>query len=237
MESKATEPRAQRECDRPPIRGRRGRRSGRRALSGRPAGDSMNAMSKDPEASAPAQQSSIRIGVRLRSARMARELTLDDVAKRAGVSKGFLSQLERDATAASVATLNRICNALEIRIGALFGETQAYVAREGERQQVSFGGEGVSDYVLSSMHDRRLAVVESRLEPLASFGEELYVSESQVVFAYVLKGSAELLFEQSKIRLSAGDAVQFAGAEPHTWRNPSSRRSAVLLFVNCPSDL
>ena len=49
--------------------------------------------------------------------------------------------------------------------------------------------------------------------------------------------SAELLFERSKIPLSTGDAVQFAGAEPHTWRNPSSRRGAVLLFVNCPSDL
>ena len=197
----------------------------------------MDPMQKEQSSGAPAPAGGIRIGARLRSARMARELTLDDVAKRAGVSKGFLSQLERDGTAASVATLNRICDALEIRIGALFGETQAYVARAGERRQVSFGGEGASDYVLSSMHDRRLAVVESHLEPLASFGEELYVSESQVVFAYVLKGSAELLFERSKIPLSTGDAVQFAGAEPHTWRNPSSRRSAVLLFVNCPSDL
>jgi transcriptional regulator with XRE-family HTH domain len=178
-----------------------------------------------------------KIGSRLRSARLARELTLEEVAKRAGVSKGFLSQLERNATAASVATLNRICDALDIRLGGLFSETQAFVLREGERRQVSFGGQGVSDYVLSAMHDRRLACVESHLEPLASYGEELYVSESDVVFAYILKGSAELLFEQSKIKLSAGDTVQFAGGEPHTWRNPSSRREAVILFVNIPSDL
>ena len=195
-------------------------------------------MSKDSAAARPqAQNASIRIGARLRSARTARELTLEEVAKRAGVSKGFLSQLERDATAASVATLNRICEALDIRLGELFAETQAYVVRSGERGPVSFGGQGVSDSVLSPLHDRRLAVVESRLEPRASFGEELYVTESQIVFAYVLKGSAELLFAQSKIRLSAGDVVQLAGAEPHTWRNPSSRRAAVVLFVNCPSDL
>jgi transcriptional regulator with XRE-family HTH domain len=197
----------------------------------------MPPMPKDPVSGAPASAGGIRIGARLRSARMARELTLEEIARRAGVSKGFLSQLERDSASASVATLNRICEALELRMGELFSETQAYVARAGERRQVSFGGKGVTDSILSSMHDRRLAVVESHLEPLADFGEELYVSESQVVFAYVLKGSAELLFEQSRIRLSAGDAVQFAGAEPHTWRNPSSRRVAVLLFVNCPSDL
>jgi transcriptional regulator with XRE-family HTH domain len=218
---------------------RRGRRrAGQPPFNDPDPDDSILGMPGNARDAAPqTQQDTIKIGARLRSARMARELTLEEVAKRAGVSKGFLSQLERDATAASVATLNRICGALEIRLGSLFEETQAYVVRAGERRQVSFGGKGVSDYVLSSMHDRRLAVVESHLEPQATYGDELYVSESQIVFACLLKGSAELLFEQSRIRLSAGDAVQFAGGEPHTWRNPSSRRGAVILFVNIPSDL
>ncbi len=198
----------------------------------------MAAMVSDPSKPRTSeQQGSVKIGARLRSARMARELKLEQVAKSAGITKGFLSQLERDATAASVATLNRICGALQIRLGDLFDEMQAHVVRVGERRQVTFGGEGVADYVLSPFHDRRLAVVESHMDPGASHGDELYVSESQVVFAYVVKGSAELVFEHSKIKLSAGDAVQFAGREPHTWRNPSSRRGAVILFTNSPSDL
>lgn len=211
-----------------------GNRRGRRAYNGWETDDSLDPMVKG---GADSNTAGIKIGPRLRSARMAQELTLEEVAKRAGVSKGFLSQLERDATAASVATLNRICSALDIRLGSLFGETQAYVVRVGERRQISLGGQGVTDYILSAMHDRRLAIVESHLEPLANYGDELYVTESQVVFAYVLKGTAELLFEQSRIKLSTGDVVQFAGGEPHTWRNPSARRDAVVLFVNVPSDL
>ena len=61
----------------------------------------------------------VRVGERLRAARRSRGLTISEVAERAGVTAGFISQLERDLTSASLSSLYRICTALEIDLEAL----------------------------------------------------------------------------------------------------------------------
>ena len=61
-----------------------------------------------------------RIGARLKAARQSKRLTLDDLAEACGVTKGYLSKLERDHVNASVATLIKVCAVLEIPVGSLF---------------------------------------------------------------------------------------------------------------------
>ena len=61
-----------------------------------------------------------RIGAQLKAARLAQRLTLAEVALRSGLTKGFLSKLERDQTTASVASLMRLCETLAISVGSLF---------------------------------------------------------------------------------------------------------------------
>ncbi len=52
-----------------------------------------------------------------------KSISLPDLAEKAGVSKGFLSQLENDDTAnPSLETLNKIAKALNITLGELLGE-------------------------------------------------------------------------------------------------------------------
>ena len=64
------------------------------------------------------------IGAKLRSTRMAQGLTLAQVAESSGLSKGFLSRLERDETSPSVATLVQLCQVLSLPVGALFEEPE-----------------------------------------------------------------------------------------------------------------
>ena len=49
-----------------------------------------------------------------------RNLTLQEVAAGAGLSKGFLSQFERGGAAASIGSLVRICSVLGIKLSSLF---------------------------------------------------------------------------------------------------------------------
>ena len=63
--------------------------------------------------SASEQQSAVagdgsRIGAQLKGARLAQRMTLAEVALRSGLTKGFLSKLERDQATASVASLMRL---------------------------------------------------------------------------------------------------------------------------------
>ncbi len=53
-----------------------------------------------------------RIGAQLRAARLAARMSMAEVAEQAGLTKGFVSKLERDLANVSVASLIRLCDAL-----------------------------------------------------------------------------------------------------------------------------
>lgn len=59
------------------------------------------------------------IGTNIRFAREERGLSQEAFAKRAGVSRGFLSDIERGARAVSVETLLRVCKAAKLTANAV----------------------------------------------------------------------------------------------------------------------
>ena len=64
----------------------------------------------------------LRLGARIRALRQTRRLTLRAVSERAGVTESFLSQVERDVTSPSIATVGRIARALDLSIAQLFAD-------------------------------------------------------------------------------------------------------------------
>ena len=63
------------------------------------------------------------IGAKLKELRILKGLTQEELADRAELSKGFISQLERDLTSPSIATLMDILQCLGTTIGEFFNET------------------------------------------------------------------------------------------------------------------
>ena len=70
-----------------------------------------------------------RIGAQLRAARLAARMTMAEVAEQAGLTKGFVSKLERDLANVSVASLIRLCDALGVSVGSLFQTPKGEVVR------------------------------------------------------------------------------------------------------------
>jgi len=64
----------------------------------------------------------ITIGRRIREVRKQRELTLKQMGRRTNLSVSLLSQIERAESSASVSSLYKIANALDVRIVELFGD-------------------------------------------------------------------------------------------------------------------
>ena len=91
---------------------------------------------------APVSQN-VQIGSRLRAARLARGLTLKSIARKANLTQGFVSKLERDLVSPSVASLVAICDAVGLRVGELFEPPVARVVRAGKGAPINFGGQGV----------------------------------------------------------------------------------------------
>lgn len=186
-----------------------------------------------PVSAEPGQRA--RIGARLRAARVRQGLTLDNVAGAAGVTKSFLSRLERDETSPSVATLQVICEVLSLPMGALFEAPQYDVVRAGEAPSILLVGEGVDERLLTPRGQPQVQVVRSRVEPGGSGGEELYTLDCDVEVLHVLEGRLAVTMADTTVELASGDTLTFAGREPHTWRNLDPDRGAELLWIISPA--
>jgi transcriptional regulator with XRE-family HTH domain len=175
------------------------------------------------------------VGSRLRAARQAAGLTLAAVAERAGLTKGFLSRLERDEVSPSVATLVTVCGILGITVGRLFESPKTSLVRAGEAPPINFGGHGMREVLLTAGDQRNLQVIRSRVEPGGSGGEELYSLACEVEFVHVLSGSMRLLLPGEVVDLHAGDAFTMPGTTPHSWLNPSPDTTCEVLWVLTPA--
>lgn len=176
------------------------------------------------------------LGDRLRKAREARRLTLDDVAESARLTKGYLSKVERNQATPSVAVLVRICEALGFSLGQLFDpQIGRDIIRRDQREPIHFGGVGLHESLLSPTHERRVQVIHSTLEPSGGSGNELYTLPCDVEFAYVIQGKIELTLGNRTEILNAGDAMTFSADEGHSFANPDPLHPAEMLWVLSPA--
>jgi transcriptional regulator with XRE-family HTH domain len=175
-----------------------------------------------------------RIGARLRDARRRRDLTLAELAARTGLTKGFLSQVERDQTSPSVGSLVRLCDALGITAGHLLDGSPGPVVRAAERAPVRFGGEDVAEFRLTPAGEERLLVLQSDVAPGGGSGDEPYGLATSAEFVHVLSGVLDVEVAGTRHRLAAGDSLTFDAPAPHRWINPSAVLPARVLWVLVP---
>lgn len=176
------------------------------------------------------------LGSRLRILRETRALSLAELARSSGLTKGYLSKVEREIATPSTATLLVLCEALGISLGELFESTPHHdVIRASERVAISLGGEGILESLISPSGERRLQVLHSIIQPGGGSGPDLYSLPSEVEFAFVLSGSISLTVEGVVHRLRKGDSITFSSQVPHSFRNDHPSREATVLWVFSPA--
>ncbi|WP_435742082.1 cupin domain-containing protein [Nocardioides sp. SYSU DS0663] len=176
-----------------------------------------------------------RLGARLRAARKAHGYTLDQLASAAGLTKGFLSRVERDETSLSVASLITLCEVMSINPGSLFDAPDVAVVRHDSAPAINLGGTGVDERLMTPRGQARVQLVHTSAEPGATGGSDLYTINCDVEVVYVLKGTVDIVFADRRERLAAGDALTMRGGEPHTWENPSRSRPAEIVWALSPA--
>ena len=183
----------------------------------------------------PTSNGSVRIGDRLRAARQDGGLTLEKVAEATGLTKSFLSRLERDEVSPSVASLVSVCEVLGIRVGELFESPQTQLVRAAEGRRINFGGRKVREFLLTPGTQSHLQVIHSTIEPSGHGGDELYTLDCDVEFVYVIRGELTVTLSNETVRLSTGDAFTFPGREPHTWGNGRKDAECEILWALAPA--
>ncbi|AIA56754.1 helix-turn-helix domain-containing protein [Acidithiobacillus caldus] len=176
------------------------------------------------------------IGSVIRELRARQGLTIADVAKLTGISKGMLSKIENAQTAMSLDTLSRLSKALGVSLSALFRnydvpEGSAQLVKKGEGMEVVRRGtrRGHTYHLLA--YDQG---PEKRFEPfLISMDDAAEVfptfQHPGTEFIYMLEGIIEYRHGNYTYRLEPGDALTFRGDVPH---GPESLLQLPILFLS-----
>jgi transcriptional regulator with XRE-family HTH domain len=176
-----------------------------------------------------------RIGAQLRAVRLAARKSMAEVADQAGLTKGFLSKLERDLASVSVASLMRLCEALDISVGSLFSAPKGEVVRAGQYPPINFGGTGIREFLLTPSGEKRVQAILSEIEPGGGSGDEAYALPADVEFMFMLAGQVRIVVAGEELMLRAGDAFTFASGIGHSFGVPADAGQATVLWVISPA--
>lgn len=178
------------------------------------------------------------LGVTIRRLRESRQLSLKEVAARSGLTQSFLSQVERNLTSPSVASLRRVAQAFGVPLTELFQGPvipENRVVRRAERRQLIHPSRQWRDYLLTPSLTGKLQVILSVIEPGGGSGEEPYAHDSDEECVVILRGRLEFWVGPDRYVLEEGDSIVFESRTPHRNRNPGPERAEVLWITTPPS--
>ncbi|GAA1685857.1 helix-turn-helix domain-containing protein [Microbacterium lacus] len=174
------------------------------------------------------------IGAKLRAARTSQGMSLGQVAETTGLSKGFLSRVERDETSPSVATLVQLCQVLSLPMGALFAEPEVQHVAYDSAPRINLGGFAADERLMSPRSEQRVQLLRSELAADAHGGSDLYTINCDVEVLHVVSGTLTVRFSDRTVTVHAGDALTFPGREPHTWQVEGGPATVLWVIVPAP---
>jgi transcriptional regulator with XRE-family HTH domain len=177
----------------------------------------------------------VNLGSLIRKQRKDKKLTLKAVAEKAGVSEGFLSQVENSVSSPSVDTLISICNAIGTNAGDLLNQVNSrenlVVVRKAEWDDIELPRAGFVTRRFFPPENR--AVIDSSilfLEPGREIPVRKNIKNGQEILC-VLQGSLELVHGEQVVQLAEGDTVHFYANPAKQYILNKGKRLAVVFWV------
>ena len=174
----------------------------------------------------------MEIGKKIRELRMMKGLTQEELADRSELSKGFISQLERDLTSPSITTLIDILQCLGTTPGEFF--------REKHEEQMVFGGEdyfektdpelkNTIEWIIPNAQKNAMEPIRLTLEAGGrTYPDNPHEGEE---FGYVLKGEISIKIGNEIYRAKAGESFCYIPDKTHYI---TSKKGAEILWVSTP---
>ena len=174
----------------------------------------------------------MNIGLKLKELRILKGLTQEELADRAELSKGFISQLERNLTSPSIATLLDILQCLGTTIGEFFNESP--------EEQIVFGKSDYCEKLDTELKNEIKWIIPNAqknvMEPIMLTLEaegETYPDNPHEgeEFGYVLQGSIAIHIGNKVYRAKKGESFYFVSDKKHYL---TSKSGATILWVSSP---
>ncbi|WP_027108260.1 helix-turn-helix domain-containing protein [Lacticigenium naphthae] len=174
----------------------------------------------------------MKIGARIKNLRLKNNLTQEELAERTDVTKGFISQMERDI---SVPSMEVFFDVLEV-----LGTTPGEFFEEDKKQRIVYEAK---DALFFEDNERGYQIqwlipesAEKEMEPvLIELNEQgsmkKYPPSRSESFGYVLQGAIEVVLGTEKWKVETGNTFYFQANQEHQLRNSVDKKSKILLVV------
>ena len=179
----------------------------------------------------------IQIAFRIREMRKNRNLTLDELGIRSGLSKGLLSKIENFRSIPSLPVLASISESLDVDMAELVrgvgkaSEANYCLVRAEERETVS-RRDGAVGFLYETAVLRQLesCFFESMVLTVSPGGKRREITSDADQFIFILKGEINFHLGGEVIPMKKGDALLFDGRVPHVPLNATDADAQLLVI-------
>lgn len=178
----------------------------------------------------------MNIGLRVKQLRIKNGLTLEELASRTELTKGFLSQLERNLTSPSISTLEDICEVLCVDLADFFKEETEqklvftendYFVDEKENMTIT--------YIVPNSQKNKMDPLLLTLQSKGDCSNEILPHEGEEI-GYVLSGriALENLTQKQTYMVKKGETFYIKGDFRHRLVNKGNTEAKVLWISTPP---
>jgi len=161
----------------------------------------------------------VELAVRLKRIRTERGLTLEEVATRSGLTRGWLSKVENFRLTPSLPSLQKAAAAMGVTLSDLFEGLDArpslVVVPAVDRFRIR-RDEGISDLVYFALaHPRPVRNMDPFIIEVPPTDRRPLLAHPGEEFMFVIRGQVDLEYGEDIRRLTPGDSAYFDGFVPH----------------------
>jgi transcriptional regulator with XRE-family HTH domain len=179
----------------------------------------------------------VKIGEKIKRFRMINSLTQEELASRADLTKGYISQLENDATSPAIATLKDIVDVFGITMQEFFAEpvtTTDVVFGAEARVQSTDDDAGIKvELLVPGAQNREMDPVLVTIKPGEEMDEQGYHEGEE--FGYVLQGKIQLRLDDQLYKVNKDECFYFDSGKKHTVKNIGKTEAKILWVVTPPT--
>lgn len=172
------------------------------------------------------------IGNKLKELRVLKGLTQEELADRSELSKGFISQLERNLTSPSITTLMDILQCLGTSIGEFFNEApdeQIIFGKQDYFVKIDTEYKNEIKWIIPNAQKNTMEPIYLTLQAGGSTCPDTPHEGEE--FGYVLQGTVSIHLGNKTYKAKKGESFYYTADKTHFL---SSKSGAVLIWVSSP---
>lgn len=181
-----------------------------------------------------------RVVENIKRVRLGLELSLGQLAKRSGLTKGYLSKIENSHKAPPFSTLVKIAKALDVDVAFLISEDEQSKDPGDVKMCIVRANEGkginpkvnVHDFYYESLAYKKLGKSMEPFIVMPSFDKkpQRFTHDGEE-FMHIFEGPFELVYGDETYILEKGDSIYFDSSVPHCGRSIGKERAKVLVVL------